>query len=156
MSRYALVSFGGSKGACGWPGVGFGRSSDNPGDRRPAAAGLRSADRSRAGVPLAVHPLAGAGGGPLSQEPSVPAGRPHPGHGLGVLEQLIRHRVVYLASCVVCEPIFECGFIFDRYAKRVGKGAQHRAAVRCNRPRNVRSASCNRNITGNPKNDGTV
>jgi retron-type reverse transcriptase len=41
-----------------------------------------------------------------------------------------RDRVVHHALCNVIEPIFECRFIFDSYANRVGKGT-HRALDRC-------------------------
>lgn len=40
-----------------------------------------------------------------------------------------RDRVVHHALCNIIEPIFECGFIFDTYANRTGKGT-HRAIER--------------------------
>ena len=41
-----------------------------------------------------------------------------------------RDRVVHHALCQIIEPIFECRFIHDSYANRVGKGT-HRALDRC-------------------------
>lgn len=41
-----------------------------------------------------------------------------------------RDRVVHHALCNVIEPAFECSFITDSYANRVGKGT-HRALNRC-------------------------
>ena len=41
-----------------------------------------------------------------------------------------RDRVVHHALCNLIEPIFECGFIDDSYANRLGKGT-HRALNRC-------------------------
>jgi retron-type reverse transcriptase len=41
-----------------------------------------------------------------------------------------RDRVVHHALCNVIEPLFECRFITDSYANRVGKGT-HRALDRC-------------------------
>jgi RNA-directed DNA polymerase len=46
-----------------------------------------------------------------------------------------RDRVVHHALCVVIEPIFERGFIFDSYANRVAKGT-HAAVARYERFRN--------------------
>ena len=43
-----------------------------------------------------------------------------------------RDRVVHHAFCVVCEPVFEHGFIHDSYANRKGKGT-HRAVARYER-----------------------
>ena len=40
-----------------------------------------------------------------------------------------RDRMVHHAFCVVCEPLFECGFIHDSYANPTGKGT-HRAVAR--------------------------
>ena len=46
-----------------------------------------------------------------------------------------RDRVVHHAVCVVIEPLFERGFIYDSYANRKGKGT-HRAIQRYERFRN--------------------
>ncbi len=43
-----------------------------------------------------------------------------------------RDRVVHHAFCMVCEPVFEHGFIHDSYANRKGKGT-HRAVARYER-----------------------
>ena len=43
-----------------------------------------------------------------------------------------RDRVVHHALCVVIEPLFERGFVFDSYANRPGKGT-HRAVARYER-----------------------